>query len=1190
MEEYPEEMRSPPVSLVSVVGCSELHTSISTYLHSLDPPINTLALPDLSKASLLLTPKPTITPTSDSAAPPPAGILKREWLLKHRTKVPSVVAALFSSDRVSGDPAQWLQLCSDLDNLKALLRGRNIKLVVVVVCSNPNDEISEDQMVAVRKRADVDAKYLLTFYQNPDGDGNGSQLKESLYRLGSVFVELASKYYRDEGRRIKARIERKSSNPPELNSRYSFKVAVYAEFRRDWVEALRFYEDAYHTLRELIAGTSNRVSIQRLVEIKTVAEQLHFKISTLLLHGGKIIEAVAWFRQHNASYRKLVGAPEAIFLHWEWMSRQFLVFAELLETSSAAIQSISPLPMGTADRPLTEWEFQPAHYYQLAAHYLKEKRSSLEFAVSMSEGEIDYSAESVVPSSYLGQFARLIEQGDAFVMQPLNDEEYMRYAISEGKRFQDSFEIIALLKKSCESYNNLKVRRMGSFCGFQMAREYYALGDFSNAKQSFDDIASLYRQEGWVTLLWEVLGYLRECSRKQSRVKDFIEYSFEMAALPISADASIQSFRFEESGPAGPATILQRETINKEVFGLVSGELRLASIENGNDLKVCDGNPLHLEIDLVSPLRLVLLASVAFHEQIIKPGSSTLVTLSLLSQLPLNFEIDQLEVQFNQSDCNFIIMNGQRPHVAAMIDGQPGRRIETAPSLALSTNKWLRLTYNIKSDKSGKLECISVIAKIGPHFTICCRAESPASMDDLPLWKFEDRVVTYPTKDPALAFSGQKATQVEEPDPEVDLNLGSSGPALIGESFIVPVTVTSKGHDVNSGELKINLVDVRGGGLFSPRDTELSMDSHHVELLGISGPDGEDESQLNTDEIKKIQQSFGLVSVPFLKSGDSWSCKLEIKWHRPKPVMLYVSLGYSPETNESNAQKVNVHKSLQIEGKNAIIISHRFMLPFRRYPLLLSRIRPVPDKDQSASMPSNETSVLVVSAKNCSDVPLQLLSLSLEVDGNDGTERSSSVQLGGKDLLDPALLVPGEEFKKVYTVTSEMNSSKLKLGNVCLTWRRDSGSEVQSGSKASVLTTHRLPDVNLELSPLVVSLECPPYAILGDPFTYFVRIQNQTELLQEAKISLADAQSFVLAGSHNDAIFILPKSEHIIRYKLVPLASGAQQLPRFTLTSVRYSTGFQPSVASSTIFVFPSKPHFKVVAVGDDRLESLVAE
>jgi hypothetical protein len=43
---------------------------------------------------------------------------------------------------------------------------------------------------------------------------------------------------------------------------------------------------------------------------------------------------------------------------------------------------------------------------------------------------------------------------------------------------------------------------------------------------------------------------------------------------------------------------------------------------------------------------------------------------------------------------------------------------------------------------------------------ICCRAESPASMEDLPLWKFEDRVETFSTKDPALAFSGQKAAQV----------------------------------------------------------------------------------------------------------------------------------------------------------------------------------------------------------------------------------------------------------------------------------------------------------------------------------------------------------------------------------------------------------------------------------------------
>lgn len=166
MEEYPEEMRNPPVSLVAVAGCSELHQTISTYLHSLQPPINSLALPDLSKISLLIAPNPKHdqTPKPDSA-----GILKREWLLKHRTKIPAVVAALFSSDCVSGDPAQWLQLCSDLDNLKyafsylirhyydlffrkrsaydfssvclrAVIRARNIRLVLVVVHSHSKGE------------------------------------------------------------------------------------------------------------------------------------------------------------------------------------------------------------------------------------------------------------------------------------------------------------------------------------------------------------------------------------------------------------------------------------------------------------------------------------------------------------------------------------------------------------------------------------------------------------------------------------------------------------------------------------------------------------------------------------------------------------------------------------------------------------------------------------------------------------------------------------------------------------------------------------------------------------------------------------------------------------------------------------------------------------------------------------------
>ena len=119
MEEYPEELRTPPVALISMVGCPELHSQISTHLLSDQPPINTLALPDLSKIYLFSKKSDSDSGNATTAPPAPVGgILKKDWLLKHRTKIPSVLAALFPAQHVFGDPAQWLQVCADLDSIK----------------------------------------------------------------------------------------------------------------------------------------------------------------------------------------------------------------------------------------------------------------------------------------------------------------------------------------------------------------------------------------------------------------------------------------------------------------------------------------------------------------------------------------------------------------------------------------------------------------------------------------------------------------------------------------------------------------------------------------------------------------------------------------------------------------------------------------------------------------------------------------------------------------------------------------------------------------------------------------------------------------------------------------------------------------------------------------------------------------
>uniref|UniRef100_A0A804M2W0 Trafficking protein particle complex subunit 11 domain-containing protein n=1 Tax=Zea mays TaxID=4577 RepID=A0A804M2W0_MAIZE len=428
-----------------------------------------------------------------------------------------------------------------------------------------------------------------------------------------------------------------------------------------------------------------------MVEIKAVAEQFHFKISTLLLHAGKVVEAITWFRKHIKSYERVVGTLEVAFLHWEWFSRQFLVFGELIETTSTTIPDTLSPRFGTADNTLTEWEFQPAYYYQLAATYLREKRYAIECSSSMANltTEVNGVPESVMPSVYVGQYVRLFEQGDTVSLLPLSDTEYTSYALSEAERFQDSYEIIALFRKAYESFQSLGATRMASACSSGMAIEYYATGDFSNTKQLFDSVAGLYRQEGWTSLLWENLGYLRECSMKLNSPKDFISYSLEMAALPLFSGSGEENRENKiKSGPAGSPTISRRENIQQEVINVLERKQSSEGTYDGFNNEIEEVT--HLDIHQISLLRMVLTAFVAFHDQSVKPGSPLLVSVSLLSHLPSPVVVDQLEVQFNQSDCNFMMHSAQEDSLPSY-SNLHGQVIQDTSSLTLQDHYGIEL-------------------------------------------------------------------------------------------------------------------------------------------------------------------------------------------------------------------------------------------------------------------------------------------------------------------------------------------------------------------------------------------------------------------------------------------------------------------------------------------------------------------
>lgn len=66
-----------------------------------------------------------------------------------------------------------------------------------------SDELSEDVTVALRKRAEIDSNHLVVLVEHDEAEWN-----RSLNKLKSVFAELCVAFYKEEGLRIKARIEK----------------------------------------------------------------------------------------------------------------------------------------------------------------------------------------------------------------------------------------------------------------------------------------------------------------------------------------------------------------------------------------------------------------------------------------------------------------------------------------------------------------------------------------------------------------------------------------------------------------------------------------------------------------------------------------------------------------------------------------------------------------------------------------------------------------------------------------------------------------------------------------------------------------------------------------------------------------------------------------------------------------------
>eukprot|EP00063_Salmo_salar_P093324 XP_014068159.1 PREDICTED: trafficking protein particle complex subunit 11 [Salmo salar] len=417
----------------------------------------------------------------------PKGILKTGWMNKHLNLVPALLVLFYELD---WDDAVWKEKQSEcatkVEIVRTSLQGRNTKVAVVLIQKKTplppgEDLVASERAASLCNACDLSGKSLFVL---PHTD----HLVGYIIRLENAFYEHAQTYYYTEIRRVKSHKEFLNKTTHQLLFvRHQFKIAFFSELKQDTQNSLKYYRTAYSLVHELRTHETN------MLEIKTMAGFINYKICRLCFQHNTPLDAIAQFRKHIDLCKKKIGSAELAFEHTAWMSKQFQSFGDLFDEA---------IKLG-----LTAIQTQnPGFYYQQAAYYAQERKQQATHLCAHEECDM----------KDLGPPHMEKEKGGILALQ------------MKEKDVPHSELIIALLSNAVAQFKKYKCPRMKSHLMVQMGEEYNHAKDYTKALKLLDYVMCDYRTERWWSLLTSILSTALRCSYLMAHVKDYITYSMEL--------------------------------------------------------------------------------------------------------------------------------------------------------------------------------------------------------------------------------------------------------------------------------------------------------------------------------------------------------------------------------------------------------------------------------------------------------------------------------------------------------------------------------------------------------------------------------------------------------------------------------------------------------------------------------------
>ncbi|XP_044153344.1 LOW QUALITY PROTEIN: trafficking protein particle complex subunit 11 [Bufo gargarizans] len=1056
----------------------------------------------------------------------PKGILKTGWMNKHLNLVPALVVVFYELD---WDEGQWKEKQSEcatrVEIVRQSLQGRNTKVAVVLIQKKTplppgEDLIASERAAALCNACDLSGKSLFVL---PHTD----HLVGYIIRLENAFYEHAQTYYYSEIRRIKSHKEFLNKTTHQLLFvRHQFKIGFFSELKQDTQNALKNYRTAYNLVHELRSHETN------MLEIKTMAGFINYKICRLCFQHNTPLDAIAQFRKHIDLCKKKIGSAELSFEHAAWMSKQFQAFGDLFDEA---------IKLG-----LTAIQTQnPGFYYQQAAYYAQE-RKHLAGLLCNHDPSVAYPNPDPLetPNGVLDFYGqRAWRQG--ILSFDLSDPEKEKAGILalqlKERDVIHSELIISLLSNAVAQFKKYKCPRMKSHLMVQMGEEYYYAKDYTKALKLLDYVMCDYRSERWWTLLTSILNTALKCAYLMAQLKDYITYSLELLGR-ASTLKDDQKSRIEKN----LIMVLMNESPDPEP-DCDASMVKLAQRLWADRVSLAGSNMFTIEVQDFVPF---VQCKAKFLAPSFHVDTPVELCIYLKTDCPHPIRFSKLCVGFcNQEYNQYCVVEEQYQSSDILEQSAQG-------TMCLVPGKTRKFTFKFVAkteDVGKKIEITSVDLILGSETGRCVilnwrggGGDAASAQEAIQAARsFKRRPKLPDTEVHWDSIIIQANTMVISRVPKVSMQLRHEPPALNNEMYCLMITIQSQ-EDTVIKDVKLT------AGLKPGQDANLTQKT----LVALQGTEMCDDSSpaLLTD-----------IPIGKLQPGEKRDMPLYIRCSTVGSRVFLVYVSYLIDTS--------------VDGKEVVCRCHR------DETVTIETVYPFDVAVKFVSIKFEHLDRVYT------DIPFLLMTDILSASPWALTILSSQLQLSSfvspvdqlESHVENVVLQTGESASECFCLHCPPIANPqtgVATGSYIISWKRSSATE----NVPVVKTVVTLPHVMVESIPLHIRADLPSFGRVRESLPVKYHLQNKTNLVQDIEIAVEPSDAFMFSGLKQIRLQILPGNEQEMLYNFYPLMAGYQQLPSLNINVLRF-----PNFTSHMLkrflpthkFVKPQGRH-----VDDDSIEA----